>query len=110
MKLAKGLKITALVLLGLVTAFLLYMGIGEIAFGDWGGIGHLIPAVVLGLLMWLAWKRPLWAGMILVVLGLVAGVRFYNPQYPDVALTVGGLPLFSGLLLLGAAWRARKAA
>jgi len=42
-------------------------------------------------------------------------VYFYNamiyPQdKPGGALTMGGPPLFTGLLLLGAAWRARKAA
>jgi len=87
MKFVKGLKIAALVLLGLAAAFLLYIGIGKIAFGDWGGVSHLLPAVILGLLMWLSWKRPLWAGVVLVVLGLAAGVFFYNAMILPQAKT-----------------------
>jgi len=34
MKLAMGLKITALVLMGLVAAFFAFMGIGEMLSGD----------------------------------------------------------------------------
>ena len=87
MKFVKGLKIAALVLMGLAAAFLLYIGIGKIAFGDWGGVSHLLPAVILGLLMWLSWKRPLWAGVVLVVLGLAAGVFFYNAMILPQAKT-----------------------
>ncbi len=53
MRLAKVLKIVALIPLGLATAILLLFGIGETVSGDWSGIGYLIPAVLIGLLMWL---------------------------------------------------------
>ncbi len=53
MQSGKGLKIAALILLGLATAVLLLFGIGEMAGGDWSGIGHLIPAALIGLLTWL---------------------------------------------------------
>ena len=76
MKLAKGLKITALVPLGLATAVLLLFGVGEMASGDWSGVGHLIPAALIGLLMWLGWKRPLWSGILLLILGILASFFF----------------------------------
>jgi len=114
MKFVKGLKIVALVLLELAAAFLLWMGIGKIAFGDWGGVSHLLPAVILGLLIWLGWKRPLWDGVVLVVPGLAAGVFFYNamilPQAkpgPWLNHTVGFHPICFMLPMPWMLWLSR---
>jgi len=59
MKNIKGLKIVALIPPGLAIAVLLMFMIGETAGGDVSGLGHLIQAIPIALLMWLGWKRPL---------------------------------------------------
>jgi hypothetical protein len=107
MKLSKGLKIAALVVMGLLTVFLLFMGFGEIVSGDYSGMQHLIPAVVIMLMMWAGWKKPFVSGIAMCVLGLVTGVCFFNVQFPPSRETITALiiPLpiiVSGLLLLAA--------
>jgi len=47
---------------------LLLFAIGETVGGDWSGLGHLIQAIPIALLMWLGWKRPLWGGIFLLIL------------------------------------------
>ncbi len=115
MKLANGLKIAAEVPVALLVAFLLFMGIGETISGDPSGIiAHLLPALVVGVLMWFAWKRPLYAGIILVILGLISLVSFGSAisrrqeEYVGILIMVTPL-LLTGLLLLLAAWKTPKA-
>src|SRR5574341_1891175 len=76
MKKVKGLKIAALIPLGWATAILLLFAFGETAGGDWSGLGHLIQAIPIVLLMWLGWKRPLWGGIFLLFLGFLASHSF----------------------------------
>lgn len=114
MKLANVLKIIAEIPIALLIAFLLFMGMGEMAGGDFSGIGHLLPAVVFGALMWLAWKRPLYAGIILILLGIVNLVRYGGAieRVGDwyVPILIMSVPLlFTGFLLLFAAWKTSKA-
>ncbi|MBM3145189.1 MAG: hypothetical protein FJ010_09520 [Chloroflexi bacterium] len=109
MKTIQRLKIAGLIPLGLATAVSLLFGIGEMAGGDWSGVGHLIPAAIIIGLMWLGWKRPLWAGIPLLILGVVAAFYFTNeirsPQdwLPPFLIFITPL-LLSGSLFLGAAW------
>jgi len=115
MKLVKGLKIVAEILLGLLVAFLLMMGIGEMIGGDFSGIGHLLPAAVFGLLMWFAWKYPLYAGIGLVLLSIVNSIPYVvamnRSQDWYVPVLIMGVPLlFTGLLLLLAAWKTPRTA
>ena len=112
MKLSVGLKITALVIMGLLTAFLLLMGLGEMFGGDISGAGHLIPAALLIVMMWVGWKKPYGSGIFLLVVGIFNAV-FYSkgmgsPEYL-IALTIMALPfLISGGLLLAAALLEQK--
>jgi hypothetical protein len=113
MKLANGLKIAAEIPIGLLVAFLLLMGIGEVVGGDFSGIGHLLPAAALGLLMWLAWKRPLYPGMILVLLGIVNAVLYGSAMNRSqdwyIPILIMSVPLLlAGSFLLLAAWRVHK--
>ena len=113
MKLAMGLKITALVLMGLVAAFFAFMGIGEMLSGDLSGVGHLPPVIIIGFLMWLGWKRPLASGIVLTILGIASGTYFYSimvrPQdRPTGALTMGSPFLLFGLIFLTAAFLERS--
>jgi hypothetical protein len=114
MKSIKTLKIMALVFPGLTIAILLLFALGETIGGDWSGLGHLLQAIPIGLLMWLGWKRPLWGGMFLLVLSLLAAYSLAEalrgPGWP-VRMLIMIAPLsLSGIFLLGAAGLERRAA
>jgi len=113
MKNVKALKIVALIFPGAVIAILLLFALGETIGGDWSGLGHLVQALPIGLLMWLGWKRPLWGGMFLLVLSVLALHSFASDlREPDwlAPFLIIVAPLFvSGLLLLGAAGLEKKA-
>jgi len=57
--------------------------------------------------MWLGWKRPLWGGILLLVLSLIAAYSFANPlrgmDWLAPLLIVVTPLLLSGILFLGAA-------
>ena len=114
MKKVKGLKIVALIFPGLAIAVLLLFTVGETASGDWSGLGHLIQVIPIGLLMWLGWKRPLWGGIFLLLLGFLGLHSFSNalrgPEWLAPFLIIIAPLLISGLLLLSAAGLERKAA
>lgn len=86
--------------------FLLMFTFGEVFSGDFSGLSHLIQALPIALLLWLAFKKPFVAGVILVGVGVVSGI-VYALSVPFEALTiliVEGLlfvpPVVSGALLI----------
>jgi len=103
----KGLKIIALIFPGITLAILLLFTIGETVGGDWSGLGHLIQAIPIALLMWLGWKRPLWGGILLLVLSLIAAYFFTNPlrgmNWLAPLLIIIAPLILSGILFLSAA-------
>ena len=111
---AKGMKIAALIPPGLATGILLLFAVGETAGGDWSGLGHLIVAVPIGLLMWLGWKRPVWGGILLLLAGVFAALFFSDalrsPEWLAPFLIIVAPLLVAGLLLLGAARLEQKSA
>lgn len=108
----KTLKIIALVFPGLTIAILLLFALGETIGGDWSGLGHLLQAIPIGLLMWLGWKRPLWGGIFLLALGFLASYSLAavlrGPDGLAPFLMIIAPLFFSGILLLGAAGLERK--
>jgi len=114
MKNIKSLKIVALIPPGLATAILLLFAVGETVGGDWSGLGHLVLAVPIGILMWLGWKRPLWGGILLLLMGLLVSFLFSNvlrsPEWLATFLIMVAPLLLSGLVLLGASGLERKGA
>ena len=60
-------KIAALLLTGLGVGFCLIFAVSELAGGEISGIQHLPPAALLGALLWLGWKRPRTAGIIVLL-------------------------------------------
>jgi len=114
MKNMKGLKIVALIFPGLATAVLLLFAFGETIGGDWSGLGHLIQVIPIVLLMWLGWKRPLWGGIFLLLLGFIASHSFSDalrgPEWLAPFLILIAPLLLSGFLLLVAARLERKTA
>ncbi|HSG42327.1 MAG TPA: hypothetical protein VLA72_04150 [Anaerolineales bacterium] len=103
----KRMKIAALVFPGMPLVILLLFAIGETAGGDWSGLGHLIQAIPLVLLMWLGWKYPLWGGILLLVLSFIAGYSFANPlagsDWLSPLLIIVAPLILSGILFLSAA-------
>jgi len=70
MKIAKILKLVGILPIGLILLASLIFGIGEASGGDVGGLMHLVQFVVIGLAIWLCWKRPLWGGILLLAAAL----------------------------------------
>jgi peptidoglycan/LPS O-acetylase OafA/YrhL len=100
-------KIAGLVLLGLGLAFYLMFAIGETAGGDISGVQHFLPAVILGALMYVAWRRPLAAGIVLLVLAVPLGALYIAVLVVrDLPLTwalwIALPPVVTGLLLVRA--------
>jgi hypothetical protein len=110
MKKVKGLKIVALIFPGLAVAILLMFTIGETVGGDWSGLGHLIQAIPIVLLMWLGWKRPLWGGIFLLVLAGIASYALRGPDWLGPFVIVIAPLFLSGILLLGASRLENKVA
>jgi hypothetical protein len=107
---ARGTKMAALVLLALGVAFYLLFALGEMADGDVSGVQHLLPAVILAALLWVAWRRPLVAGVVLLVLAVPLGAAYVAVLVVrDLPLTwaliVALPPVVTGLLLVRAGRR-----
>jgi uncharacterized integral membrane protein len=82
--------------------------------GDLSGLMHFVPVVLVGLVVWLCWKHPLWGGILLLIGAIFEALNFgrlfLNAEPGAIAapLIIMILPLaFSGLLLLLAAWLGR---
>jgi hypothetical protein len=107
---ARAAKVAALMLLGLGVGFFLIFAVAELAGGDSAGGQHLPPAAVLAALMWLGWKRPHTAGVVLLALAVPLGVAFVvgvaveavRPEERWVALPILLVPVLTALLLLRA--------
>jgi hypothetical protein len=104
-------KIAALLLVGLGVGFFLLFALAEMAGGDVAGIQHLPPAAILAALLWLGWKRPRAAGIVLLAIAVPLGVLFIvsaavegvRPGELWVALSIPLVPVLTGLLFLRAA-------
>ncbi|MEW6242497.1 MAG: hypothetical protein AB1564_16980 [Chloroflexota bacterium] len=112
MRTIKGLKIAALIPLGLAAAILLMFAAGETLGGDWSGLGHLVPLAFIGLLMWLGWKRPIPGGIALLAGALLAASFFADalrgPGWLAPFLIFVAPLALSGLLFLSAGRLGRK--
>lgn len=107
---ARLAQIAALLLLGLGAAFFLLFAAAELAGGDVAGIQHLLPAAILGALIWLGWRRPRTTGVILLALAVPLGVAIVvgvavggvRPEELWVALPIASVPVLTASLLLWA--------
>jgi len=93
-------------------AIVLLLTIGKTAGEDWTWTP--IFAISISLLMWLGWKRPLWGGIFLLLLGFIASHSFSDalrgPEWLAPFLILIAPLLLSGFLLLVAARLERKTA
>lgn len=101
---ARGLRIAALGVSGLATAFWLWFAIGEVARGELGGLSHLAPVAAMALLAALALRRPAVGAVAFLAAG--AAWSLYVRDLLGAALL--GAPFFLIGLLLGAAWLVRR--
>lgn len=110
----KVIKIAALIFPGIPLAILLLFAIGETVGGDWSGLGHLIQAIPIALLMWLGWKRSLLGGIFFFLLSFLAAYSLIDvlrsPEWIATFLLIIAPLLMSGILFLGAATLERKTA
>jgi hypothetical protein len=108
------LKIAALVPPALAVAVLLLFAVGETVSGDWSGLGHVLQVLPIVLLMRLGRKRPLWGGILLLMLGFIAAHSFADdlrePGWLAPFLIIIAPLLLSGILFLGAAGLEKRAA
>lgn len=112
---ARLAKVAALMLVGLGVGFFLIFAVAEMAGGDIAGIQHLLPVAVLGALLWLGWKRPRTAGIVLLALSVPLGVAFVvgvavegvRPGELWVAVLIPLVPVLTALLFLRAGRRER---
>lgn len=96
-------------LLGLGVGFFLIFAVAEMAEGDIAGIQHLLPAAVLGALLWMGWKRPRTVGIVLLALSVplgaayvAAGLQSTRPGELWVNLWIPLVPVLTGLLFFWA--------
>lgn len=101
--LSKNLRIAALALMGLYSIFFLVVGVGKMAGGDKSGSNNLLAFLIMAAMMYVAWKRPRIAGILLLGIGLVAGIYFlaiFSNSSLGSILIMSAAPLVAGLLLL----------
>lgn len=110
LQLAHRLEYSALAIAGLLVAFWLFMGFGEMAGGDFSGIGHVLPALAALGLLGLAWKHPRAGGWALLGAGLLVLARFAHALLaaPYVLFITAGPLIVAGALLLWAAQLEQK--
>lgn len=108
---ARLAKIAALMLTGLGVGFFLTFAVGELAGGEISGIQHLPPAALLGVLLWLGWKRPRAAGIIVLLalalpltVAFVVGIATEDTRTGEMwfAVLIPLVPVLTGLLFLWA--------
>jgi hypothetical protein len=114
MKTIKGLKIAAMIPLGFMALILLIFAIGESVGGDLSGLMHLVPVVLVGVVAWLGWKRPLWGGILLLAGAIFEAVFFglalrgAGPGAVISPIIIMIFPLvLGGGLLIAAGWLQR---
>jgi len=112
-KAAKGLRWAGVAILAGYAVLFLVFGVGEMTAGDWSGAGHLVSVLAIGLLAYLAGRRPLVGGTVLLVMGVALSIMFAVGTSPDRVMSVsllGAPPLLSGALLLASGLLARRKA
>lgn len=114
MRLAKGLKITASLIVGAMCLYWILRGVVQLAGGNANALSVLTPILLAGALTWAGWRRPLMAGILLTMLGVILAMYyllvFYYLQDALPALILMCAPMaVGGLVFIEAAWLIHKA-
>ena len=113
MKLTKGLKITAAILLGLTFLLWFIFSIIGMLQGVPREINNIITIVVIAILGLLAWKRPLLGGILLATFAILLTIYFllFN-DYLSTALVgivlLAAPAVIAGFLFIEADWNSKK--
>ncbi len=101
---AHGLRIAALVPLGVQMAVFIAFGIDALASGDINGVGHLLQTALVAALTLLVWRRPLEGGVALFIIGAVTSLSLSQSAAPGFARMILTAPqTASGVLFFIAA-------
>jgi hypothetical protein len=101
MKHVNTFKIVAALVLILTGIFWLIKAVADIFAGVQGGINNLIVAVVLFILAFFDWKRPLLGGIVTATLGVILAV-YFNLVLPTIYVAYIPLLLICAPLVIGA--------
>jgi hypothetical protein len=101
------LKAIALALLAIPLAVLALFAVGEVAGGDWSGLQHVVQALPLVLLALAAYRWPVAAGWLLVVvgagiMGLYVVLTYSRFELATIAVAefIFAMPVVAGILLV----------
>ena len=113
MKRSIGFKIAAVIILGLMSIFWLFISIPGIVQGTSRGILTLVSILISIGLAILAWKRPLLGGSLLSAFGIVLAIYFFmamaDLQSATPPLLFMCAPIaIAGLIFIEAAWSLKK--
>lgn len=61
---------------------------------------HSIPAIVLLLILWLTWKKPMWCGILLLFVSFIFTVLYHTYEHFISFMLISGAPLLIGLMFL----------
>ena len=90
----------------LLAAFMLLMsadsfeGNASIGHKLLGFLIHNIPFLILVIIIWLTWNRPLIGGLLFIALGIAFLVFFHTYRRWDTFAVITGPPLVAGILYL----------
>lgn len=106
-------KVAALVVLSVFLVFWVYMGLGAMSGGDWGGTWYIVGVAAALALMALAWQRPSFWGGIILMAGALIGLWFAVPMWMSDAAPLPGVLasvpfVICGILLLLAGQMERR--
>jgi len=102
---ASWLRWVALAIMAIYAAFWTLFGAGEIMAGDWSGIIHFGPVVLILGLMFLCLKRPMSGGIVTLLAGIALSLRFFSSMTrpedkTSAALIIGGPFILAGILFI----------
>jgi hypothetical protein len=91
--------------MAIYAAFWALFGAGEILAGDWSGIIHFGPVVLILGLMFLCWKRPMSGGIVTLLAGVALTLRFFSSMMrpedrTSAALIIGGPFILAGIIFI----------
>ena len=113
MKRARVFRTIAAVVLGLTAFFWLFKGLVDVFSGTRGGMNNLLVAIGLLVLTLIGWKRLLWGGIVLALLGVILAI-YFNIILPDIysafipLLLICSPMVLGGLLYIEADWAAKR--
>jgi hypothetical protein len=61
---------------------------------------HIIPTIVLLLILWLAWKKPMWCGFLLILVCFIFTVFYHSYKTLMNFVIISGAPFLIGILFI----------